>query len=125
MLGVVAIAAILVGGEMLARGDGYLRPTSLVVAPPFLSYVATALILIVVIGGSQLLALWRTATSHGSARRLAWIAALLPLVWGAMQVMVLDVVTWFQLTLLGIGAMEVLLAAASTPRTAGKHSRGR
>jgi len=123
LLAVVAVAAIASGIDMLARGDGHLRPTSLVVDPPFVSYRATGTILVFAIGGTQLLAMWRTLTRHLHARRLAWLAALLPLAWGAIQVMVLDVVTWFQLAVLAVGALEVLLIAASTPRTAGKPSR--
>jgi hypothetical protein len=50
------------------------------------------------------------------ARLVALIAALLPIAWGLEQIMVLDVVTWFQLALLAIGALEALLIAGCTPR---------
>jgi hypothetical protein len=50
------------------------------------------------------------------ARLVALVAALVPIAWGLEQIMVLDVVTWFQLSLLGIGALEALLVAACTPR---------
>ena len=54
------------------------------------------------------------------ARLVALVAALLPMAWGLEQIMVLDVVTWFQLALLGSGALEALLVAGCTPRDAPK-----
>lgn len=72
--------------------------------------------MLIAIAVLQLIAAGWLARRRRRARLVALVAALLPLAWGLEQIMVLDVVTWFQLALLGVGALEALLVAGSTPR---------
>ncbi|MEO7736021.1 MAG: hypothetical protein ABIY55_34005, partial [Kofleriaceae bacterium] len=51
------------------------------------------------------------------ARMVALVAALITACWGLLQMMTaLDGVTWFQLVVFGVGALEAFLVAGCTPR---------
>ncbi|MEO6774847.1 MAG: hypothetical protein ABI467_17885 [Kofleriaceae bacterium] len=76
--------------------------------------------MLVVVAATQAVAAGLLAGRFRRARRVAVAAALLPVAWGFEQILVLDVVTWFPLALLGIGALEALLVAGCTPRDAPK-----
>jgi hypothetical protein len=73
-------------------------------------------VMLIAIAASQVMAAGWLARRVKHARLVALVAALLPLAWGFGQILVLDVATWFQLSLLGVGALEALLIAGSTPR---------
>lgn len=76
--------------------------------------VATGMLL--VLAAIQLAAAGFLAAHIVRARIVALVAALVATAWGIEQILVIDVVTWFQLALLGIGALEALLVAGCTPR---------
>ena len=76
--------------------------------------------MLIVIAATQVVAAGFLARRLMRARLVAVVAALLPIAWGLEQILVLDVVTWFQLVLLGSGALEALLVAGCTPRDAPK-----
>lgn len=76
--------------------------------------------MLVVIAALQLVGAGFLAARFLRARMVALVAALVAIAWGIEQVLVLDVVTWFQLAVLGIGALEALLVAGCTPRDAPK-----
>ncbi|HET9989236.1 MAG TPA: hypothetical protein VFQ65_11965 [Kofleriaceae bacterium] len=80
--------------------------------------VATGMLL--VLAAIQLVAAGFLAARFLRARMVALVAALSAAAWGIEQILVIDVVTWFQLALLGIGALEALLVAGCTPREAPK-----
>ena len=80
--------------------------------------VSTGMLL--VLAAIQLVAAGFLAARLLLARTVALVAALFATAWGIEQILVIDVVTWFQLALLGIGALEALLVAGCTPRTAPK-----
>lgn len=82
-------------------------------------------VMLIAIAALQLIAAVWLALRFKRARVVALVAALLPLVWGFEQILVLDVATWFQLALLGVGALEALLIAGSTPRDAPKARKPR
>jgi hypothetical protein len=81
--------------------------------------------MLIAIAALQLIAAAWLARRLPRARLVALVAALLPLAWGLEQIMVLDVATWFQLALLGAGALEALLVAACTPRDVPKSRKSR
>ena len=83
--------------------------------------------LLVVVGGSQAIAAVLAATRRPHNRVVALAAALVAIAWAVAQILVLDGVSWFSLSLLGVGLLECLLVAASTPRDDGtrKKMRGR
>ena|ERR1700733_8825223 len=121
LIGVLAIAgalAIITGARLLAG-----RPIDLVATSPH----TTGILLAVVIGGTQVLAALLLLIHHIRARMVALVAALLAVAWSVLQIMLIDGVTWFQLALLGVGALEAAFVAGCTPRDDGskKQMRGR
>jgi hypothetical protein len=72
--------------------------------------------MMIALAALQLVAAGWLARRFRRARLVALLAALVPVAWGLEQIMVLDVATWFQLALLGVGALEALLVAGCTPR---------
>jgi hypothetical protein len=84
-------------------------------------------LLAVLVGGSQGVAAWLVLARQIHCRLVALGAALLAIGWAVTQILVLDGVSWFSLSLLGVGLLEVLLVAGSTPRDDGtrKKMRGR
>jgi uncharacterized membrane protein len=78
--------------------------------------MAVSPVMLIALAVLQLSAAVWLARRFKRARLVALVAALLPLAWGFGQILVLDVATWFQLVLLGVGALEALLVAGCTPR---------
>ena len=99
LIGVLVVAAVLAIVAIVR-----LRPSADVVG------------LLVVLAALQVTAAGFLAARFLRARMVALVAALLAIAWGVEQVLVIDVVTWFQLAVLGIGALEALLVAGCTPR---------
>ena len=81
----------------------------------------------VLVGGSQALGALLVLARVIHCRLVALGAALLAIGWAVAQILVLDGVSWFSLSLLGVGLLESLLVAGSTPRDDGtrKKMRGR
>lgn len=81
----------------------------------------------VLVGGSQALGALVVIARQPHNRLVALAAALIAIGWAVAQILVLDHVSWFLLSLLGVGLLEALLVAASTPRDDGtrKKMRGR
>jgi fatty acid desaturase len=73
-------------------------------------------VMLIVLAATQAVAAALLARRYARARLVALAAAFVPIAWGFEQILVVDVVTWFQLVLLGIGALEALLVASCTPR---------
>ncbi|CAN5779456.1 hypothetical protein BH11MYX2_BH11MYX2_38340 [soil metagenome] len=84
--------------------------------------VSSGILLVVFVGATQAFSALVLAIHHVYARRVALVAALIPIAWSVAEILVFDVVTWFELALLSIGVFEVLLVAGCTPRDTGaKH----
>ncbi|HEY0483774.1 MAG TPA: hypothetical protein VGD37_39920 [Kofleriaceae bacterium] len=129
LLAVVAVLAVTGGVALIARPDGHVLrpPVDLQVGSPLMSIRATGVLLALVIGSTQAIAALLLLLHYVRARMVALIASLIAVVWSVLQMILLDGATWFQLTLLGIGALEVLLVAGCTPRESSgpKKMRGR
>ena len=124
LIGVLAIGAGLAitgGAVLLAHPDGHWAGPSLevVVRSTLTSARTTALLLGVVIGGTQAIAAVMFLGQHKRARAVAAVAACLALAWAIARLFV-DDVSGFQLALGGLGALELVLVAGSTPREFGK-----
>ena len=76
---------------------------------------------LVVICVTQALGAWLLLGRHPRGRIVAVFAALFAIGWGVAQILIFDGVSWFSLSLLGVGALEALLAAGATPR--GPHEK--
>ena len=77
------------------------------------------------VAATQAAAAVLVATHQRGARALALAAALVALGWGIQRVLVLDSVSWFELSLIGTGVFEALLVAGCTPRDTGPRHRQR
>jgi hypothetical protein len=129
LLAVVAVLAVAGGLALIARPDDHVlrQPVDLQVGSPFTSIRGTGVLLALVIGSTQGIAAFLLLLHHVRARMVALIASLIAVVLSVLQMMLLDGATWLQLTLFGIGALEVLLVAGCTPRESSgpKKMRGR
>ena len=74
------------------------------------------LALIVLVGATQALGAILLSLQHAWARHIALTAALLAILFTVAQILIFDVVTWFEVSLLAIGVLESMLVAGSTPR---------
>lgn len=115
MAAVVAIAA---GIDLIATGSGHLvrSPIDIHIDAAFISFRVTGIVLAVVIGGSQAIAALLLRRHDRRGRSAAWTASVIAMAFGFVQIVALGDVTWFHLIVLGVGGLEVLLAAASTSR---------
>ncbi len=125
-LAVIAVAAITVGALLMKRSDGGLVRLSLdqLAGSPLGSFRGAGAVLAVVIGGTQALAAALLVVHHQRGRWLAAIAAGLVLAFSVVLVMLMTRTTWLQPTLFGIGFIELLLVAGSTPRKPADRTRG-
>ena len=72
--------------------------------------------LIILVGVTQALAAITLSLQLVWARRLALAGALVAILCTVAQILIFDVVTWFELSLLGVGVLESMLVAGCTPR---------
>jgi hypothetical protein len=118
LLGVSAVLAVLGGIVLIAVPNARLlhQPVAEVFASPFTGLRGTGLVLVILIGSTQAIAALLLRSHHSHARMVALGAALIAAIWGLVQMMVGDGVTWFQLVAFGVGALEAFLVAGCTPR---------
>lgn len=110
--GFMAVTALSCGFLLLYQPDGSLLdlPADLQPYLPFHSYILPGLVLTVVVGGSNLLALIFTGTHNGSAYRLTLLSALLVIAWVVVQMLFFQFYHWLQVLFLLIGFLMVLLS---------------
>lgn len=72
--------------------------------------------LIALVCVSQAIGAFTLSIHHVWARRLALAAALIAILFSVAQILIFDVVTWLELSLLGVGVFESMLVAGCTPR---------
>jgi len=88
---------------------------------------ASSLLLGALIGGTQASGALFVLARRPHFRIVALAAALLAIGWAVARLVVQNGVDWLSLSLLGVGLLEALLVAGSTPRDDGtrKKMRGR
>ncbi len=119
LLAVTAVLAVLGGLALIAAPTARLfaQPVDVLFASPLASVRGTGVTLVVLIGGTQAFAALLLIGHRVQARMVALVAALITACWGLLQMMMaLDGVTWFQLVVFGVGALEAFLVAGCTPR---------
>jgi len=97
----------------------------LALADAFAARSAIETPLLVIVAATQAIACALLAMRTPRARRVALAAALFAIAFGALEILGWDRVTWFQLALLGTGALESLLVAGCTPRDVANKPRRR
>lgn len=118
LLAVAAIGIITVGILLVQRPDGGHVDLSLdhLSRSPLHSFRGLGLVLALLVGGTQVLAASLLVLHHERARHVAAAAGLIIVGASAVMVMLSIELSWLQPTLFGIGFLELLLVAASTPR---------
>jgi hypothetical protein len=102
------------GGIYAVRGAPGV-PIAWLFGSPFATYLVPGLVLLVVIGGSMMIAAIAVLACWWSAKLLARLAAMIVLGWLAAQVAIIGLVSWMQ-PVTAVAALLVLLLAAGLPR---------
>jgi hypothetical protein len=112
-----ALGSLLAFGAVNAFAGGYYGlcgardvPTAWLDGSPFTSYVVPSLILLVVVGGSFLIAAVAVFSDRPSAGRTALGSGVIVLVWVAAQVAIIGFVSWLQPATAAAGLLIVFLA---------------
>ena len=91
-------------------------PTEWLKGSPFFDYFVPSLILLVVVGGSFVVAATAVFTGLRIARLAALMAGIVVLVWLAVQLAIIGYVSWMQPTTAVAGVL-VLVLASRLPRS--------
>ena len=113
--GVLAVAG---GLALVVRPDGHWLRLSLefLDTTPFSTYLIPGLLLLVVVGGTQLaagMACWRLRPGH---LRMAALAAAVLGGWIAAQALILGAVIWLQPLFFLVAVVELMMVGAAVPR---------
>ena len=106
--GLIAINAIGGGIYGLAGAPGV--PSEWLAGSPFSSYLIPSLVLIVMVGGTHLVAALRVWTGHSSARSVSLVASAVLAMWIAVQVSIIGYVSWLQPTMGAAALLEFAMA---------------
>ena len=116
-----SLGALLAFGALNAFGGGYYGlsgaegvPLEWLSGSPFTDYSVPSLILLVVVGGSFLVAAIAVIAGVRSARLIALTAGIVVLGWLAAQVAIIGYVSWMQ-TATGVAGVLVLVLAWQLP----------
>ena len=111
------LGALLAFGALNAIGGGYYGlsgaesvPTEWLKGSPFTDYFVSSLILLVVVGGSFLVAAIAVLAGLPIARLAAFTAGLVVFGWLAAQVAIIGYVSWMQPTTAVAGMLVLVLA---------------
>jgi hypothetical protein len=113
-----SLGALLVFGAVNALGGGYYGlsgatgvPTEWLNGSPFSDYFVPSLILLVVVGGSFIVAAMAVFTGLRIARLAALAAGIVVLGWLAVQLAIIGYVSWMQPTTAMAGVLVVVLGS--------------
>jgi hypothetical protein len=119
-----SLGGLLAFGALNAFGGGYYGlsgadgvPTAWLEGSPFNDYFVPSLILLIVVGGSLLIATVAVAARLRIARVTALAAGLIVLVWLAAQLAIIGYVSWMQPVTAISGALVLVLGARLPPST--------
>ncbi len=122
------LGGLLAFGALNAFAGGYYGlsgapgvPREWLAGSPFVDYVIPSLILMLVVGGSLLVAAVAVLARLGTARFAAHAAAAILLIWIVVQVALIGYVSWMQPATFAAAVLILVLArhlspAASSPR---------
>lgn len=124
-----ALAGLLAFGALNAFGGGYYGlsgaagvPVEWLEGSPFTDYTVPSLILLIVVGGSLLVAAVAVFARSGIARASALTAGTIVLVWIVVQVAIIGYVSWMQ-PATAIGGLLILLLSGMLPSSGARPSR--
>ena len=108
----VALTAIVCGALLVSYPDGtvFNMSTALLKGTPFSNYFAPGLILCIVVGGTNLVAVLLNMQTHPLRYNWAIAGAVMLIGWVIIQMLLIAVLHWLQFVYLGIGLMMILLS---------------
>lgn len=108
----VALTAIVSGALLVSYPDGSIfgMSTGLLKGTPFSNFLVPGIILCVVVGGTNLIAVILNMQTHPMRYNWAIAGAVMLIGWVIVQMLLLAVLHWLQFVYLGIGLMMVLLS---------------
>jgi len=113
-----SVGGLLVFGAVNAFGGGYYGlsgakgvPTEWLKGSPFSDYFVPSLILLVVVGGSFMVAAMAVVTGLRIARLAALAAGIVVLGWLAVQLAIIGYVSWMQTTTAIAGVLVLVLGS--------------
>jgi len=116
---VTGLSALICGGLLVTWPDGSAigLPLFLLKTSPFDNFFIPGLILALVIGGSQLIALLAGLSNLTSAGRRTLIAGILLMGWIIVQVIMIRGVSWLHLVFAGIGLFQIIYGVKNSGKT--------
>lgn len=109
ILFIVALNAF--GGGYYGMAGAAEIPTQWLSGSPFKNYFLPALFLLVVVGGSALLAALLVFIKHRKARTAAFCSSIIMLLWISVQVAIIGYVSWMQPAIFIVAVIVLLLAS--------------
>lgn len=108
----VALTAIVCGALLMSYPDGSLfsMSTALLNETPFSSFFVPGLILCVVVGGTNLVAVIRNMQTHPMRYNWSIAGAVMLIGWVVVQMLLISELHWLQFVYLSIGGMMLLLS---------------
>ena len=107
----VAITSLVSGALLISYPTGSLfgMSTALLKATPFHSFLIPGVVLFVMVGGTNLVAVVRNIQTHPMRYNWTIAGAILLLLWVVIQMLLIGVMHCLQFVYLGIGLMMLLL----------------
>jgi hypothetical protein len=113
------IALNAIGGGVYGLSGAAAVPREWLAGSPFTSYLIPSAVLVVVVGGSHLMASVRVWQRHREARRLSQLAGTILIGWITAQLAIIGFVSWLQPAMLVAALLELALAVRATAATRG------
>lgn len=107
----VALTSLVSGALLISYPTGSLFGMSpaLLKATPFDSFLIPGVVLFVMVGGTNLVAVVRNMQTHPMRYNWTIAGAIMLLLWVVIQMLLIGVMHWLQFVYLGIGLMMLLL----------------
>jgi len=108
----VALTTIVCGALLASYPDGSIfgLSTGLLKGTPFSNFLVPGLLLSIVVGGTNLVAVLLNMQTHPLRYNWAIAGAVMLMGWAIVQMLLIAVLHWLQFVYLGIGLMMVLLS---------------
>ncbi|QNA45580.1 hypothetical protein [Lacibacter sediminis] len=108
----VALTAIVCGALLMSYPDGSLfsMSTLLLKGTPFSNFFVPGFILCIVVGGTNLVAVFLNMQTHPQRYNWSIGGAVMLIGWVVVQMLLISVLHWLQFVYLGIGGMMLLLS---------------
>jgi hypothetical protein len=100
------------GGIGMVAADGLSMPKALLLDTPFSTYTLPGVILALVVGGTQALAVWLLLNRRASAMLWSAVAGFGMLIWVVSEIGFMHVLMWAQLIYLVTGLLQLVLVFA-------------